>query len=92
VTDDDSKFDVDAVQRRQGDELGGTEYRCGDCGEIYWTPYARSAVGYCPKCGEAEIEVTGLALVGRLEASQAYKSWWRVQVAVERAGGDANGE
>jgi len=85
VTDDDSKFDTGLVEPRVGDELGGTEYRCGDCGEVFWSPYAASAVEHCPKCGDASIEATGLALVGTLDRSQSYKSWWRAQVAVEQA-------
>jgi len=85
MTDDEPKYDTVLVEPRVGGELGGTEYRCGDCGEIFWSPYAGSAVDYCPKCGDADIEETGLALVGELERSQSYKSWWRVQAAVEQA-------
>lgn len=90
----DERFDPVYIDRRSGDEFGGVEYRCEDCGEFFYTPYATSAVEYCPRCGAAEIEDTGLELVGPLQPSQPYNSWIRAKRAVEeaerRSGGDGS--
>ena len=85
MNDNTPKYDVRAVERRYGDELGGTEYRCLDCSELFWSPYASSAIEHCPRCGQSDIEETGLALIGELQPSAGYKSWRRVQIAIERA-------
>ena len=87
MSDETPRYDQRQVERRRGDELGGTEYRCRDCSEVFWSPYASSAIAHCPRCGRSEIEETGLALVGEIEASAGYKRWRRVQLAVERANG-----
>lgn len=93
MSESEDRFDVDTVQRRIGDELGGSEYRCTDCDEVFWSPYASSAIDHCPRCGQSEIDETGLALVGEIEPSQSYKSWKRVQDAIQnKTGGHSDAE
>lgn len=86
MSDDQPKFNWQYIERREGHIFAETEYRCGDCGELFWSRHASSAIEYCPRCGEAEIEETGLELVGPVEPSGSYKSWRRGKLAERMAG------